>query len=261
MNHSDIKQLLDEKYLEYCRSEFFVHTDPIQIPKMFERKEDIEIAGFFAASFAWGQRKIIINKSRELIQRMDNSPYDFVMNASEREFCRLDGFKHRTLNDYDCKYFVKSLANIYRNKKGMEKIFTDSWNLHKDMLAVLKDWYDIFALLPHEARVTRHIANVRKGSAAKRINMFLRWMIRQDIGGVDFGIWKNIPSSALLIPLDIHSGNISRELGLLTRKQNDISAVLELTNKLREFDPIDPIKYDYSLFGLGAFKELSLYKK
>lgn len=254
MNAQDLKQLLDEKYLEYNKSEFFIATDPIQIPKDFEEKEDIEIAGFIAASLAWGQRPTIIKKCKELMQWMDFAPHDFVMNAEEADYDRFCHFKHRTFNAYDCVYFLKSLAHIYKHHGGLENVFTSAYLKHQDMFEVLREWHTVFTALPAEQRVLRHIANVDKGSAAKRVNMFLRWMVRQD-GEVDFGIWKNIPTSALLIPLDLHTGNVSRQLGLLTRNQNDRKAVEELTARLREFDPVDPIRYDFSLFGLGAFEK------
>lgn len=257
MNQQEIKQLLDEKYLEYCNSDFFIPTDPIQIPKMFEEKEDIEISGFMAASLAWGQRPTIISKCRELMQLMDFAPYDFIMNATVSDFDRFDHFKHRTFNGYDCRYFLHALARLYREGGGLETVFTTAWQEHGDMFDVLRSWYRAFTALPAEPRVLRHIACVDKGSAAKRINMFVRWMVRHDRGGIDFGLWKEIPASALLIPLDLHTGNVSRQLGLLTRKQNDARAVEELTIRLREFDPTDPIRYDFALFGLGAFHRKS----
>ncbi len=253
MTSKEIKELLDEKYIEYCRSDFFIETDPIQIPKLFENKEDIEISGFLAASLAWGQRPTIIKKCKELMQYMDYMPYNFIMHATDTEFKRFEHFKHRTFNGYDCIYFMRSLANIYRQHGGLETIFTKSWQQHQDMFKVLSDWYHHFTSLPAEPRVLRHIANVDKGSACKRINMFVRWMVRNDHKGIDFGLWKNIPTSALLIPLDLHTGNVSRQLGLLTRKQNDALAVKELTEQLRNFDSIDPIRYDFALFGLEAF--------
>ena len=254
MTSLEIKQLLDEKYQEYCHSDFFIHTDPIQIPKLFEEKEDIEIAGFLAASLAWGQRPTIIKKCKELMQLLDYAPYDFVLHARESDFTRFEHFKHRTFNGYDCSYFLRSLAHIYRHEGGLENVFTTAWQIHGDMFEVLRHWYRIFTTLPAEPRVLRHIACVDKGSAAKRVNMFIRWMVRHDHSGIDFGLWKGIPASALLIPLDLHTGHVSRELGLLTRKQNDAKAVEELTRRLREFDPVDPIRYDFALFGLGVFK-------
>ena len=255
MNSLEIKQLLDEKYLEYCNSDFFIQTDPIQIPKLFEEKEDIEIAGFLAASLAWGQRPTIIGKCKELMAYMDFSPYDFIMHATEKDFERFQHFKHRTFNGYDCIYFLHALAHIYRNMGGLETIFTDAWLRHGDMFDVLGCWYRAFTVLPAQPRVLRHIACIDKGSACKRINMYLRWMVRKDQGGIDFGLWKKIPAAGLLIPLDLHTGNVSRQLGLLTRKQNDARAVRELTGRLREFDPDDPIRYDFALFGLGAFRQ------
>ncbi|MCC8174440.1 MAG: TIGR02757 family protein, partial [Odoribacter sp.] len=203
---------------------------------------------------AWGQRPVIIKKCQELMRLMDYSPYEFILNAKEKDLERFENFCHRTFNSYDCCYFLKSLQHIYINQGGLEKVFTTAYLKHLDMVETLKELYNTFTFLPYEKPVLRHIANVNKNSAAKRVNMFLRWMIREDARGIDFGLWKNIPSSALLIPLDVHSGNVSRALGLLTRKQNDIKAVLELTEELRKFDANDPIKYDYALFGIGAFK-------
>lgn len=171
MFSKDLKQLLDEKYLEYNKSEFFIETDPIQIPKCFEEKEDIEIAGFLAASLAWGQRPTIIKKCKELMQLMDYAPHDFVMQAEDQDYERFCNFKHRTFNSYDCVYFLRSLANIYRHHGGLETVFTRAYQKHQDMFEVLKEWYSVFTSLPAEARVLRHIANVEKGSAAKRVNI------------------------------------------------------------------------------------------
>ena len=252
MNKQELKELLDEKYKEYSRSDFFIETDPIQIPKLFEEKEDIEISGFLAASLAWGQRPTIIKKCKELMRLMDYAPHDFLMNAQEKDYQRFHDFKHRTFNAYDCTYFLRSLANIYRNHGGLEHVFTQAYLQHEDMFKATEEWHRVFTELSPEPRVLRHIANVEKGSAAKRVNMYLRWMVRRE-GDVDFGLWTSIPPSALLIPLDVHTGNTSRQLGLLTRKQNDRKAVAELTARLREFNAEDPIRYDFALFGLGAF--------
>lgn len=253
MKENEIKQLLDEKYLEYCRSEVFIDTDPIQIPKLFEEKEDIEIAGYLSASLAWGQRSVIIRKCKELIRLMDFAPYDFIMNAEKSDFDRFQRFQYRTFNGEDCIYFLHALADIYRHQGGMEQIFTQSWKEYGNMAQALGQWHSAFTRHPAASRTLRHIADINKGSACKRINMFLRWMVRKDHSGIDFGLWKNIPPSALLIPLDIHTGRVSRELGLLHRKANDAKAVEELTDNLRKFDPIDPVRYDFALFGLGAF--------
>lgn len=188
------------------------------------------------------------------MQLMEFAPSDFLLHADDMDFDRFRHFKHRTFNGYDCVYFLQSLARIYREEGGLETVFTKGWQENGDMFDVLRHWYRIFTILPAEKRVLRHIACVDKGSAAKRINMFLRWMVRRDVSGIDFGLWKGIPASGLLIPLDLHTGNVSRQLGLLTRKQNDARSVAELTARLREFDPDDPIRYDFALFGLGAFK-------
>lgn len=260
MNDSEIKQLLDEKYLEYCNSDFFIGTDPIQIPKQFEEKKDIEISAFLAASLAWGQRPTIIKKCRELMQLMDFAPYDFILNATEKEISRFASFKHRTFNGYDCCYFLRSLAHIYKHLGGLESVFTSAWENQQEMSGVLKEWYSVFTILPAEPRVFRHIACIEKGSACKRVNMFLRWMVRSDHSGIDFGLWKNIPAAALLIPLDLHTGQVSRQLGLLTRRQNDAKAVEELTARLRKFDPDDPVRYDFALFGLGAFRKMNIHE-
>lgn len=252
MDFNRIYELLEEKYAEYSRSEYFIETDPIQIPKIFDKKEDIEISGFLTASIAWGQRRSIIKNARKLMQAMDYAPYEFICNASEKEMNSIS-FTHRTFNSYDCAYFIRSIANIYRNHGGLENLFTSAYRESGDMFSAIVRWRQVFTELPAEKRVMRHIPDMTKGSAAKRINMFLRWMVRKDNGNVDFGLWKGIPPSVLLIPLDIHTGNVSRELGLLSRKQNDAKAVYELTGKLRIFDKEDPIKYDFALFGLGAF--------
>lgn len=251
----EIKALLDQKYEEYCRSDFFIDTDPIQIPRQFERKEDIEISAFLAASLAWGQRSVIIKKCSELMKYMDYAPYDYIMNATENDMRIFKHFKHRTFNAYDCVYFINALIRIYREMNGLETIFTTGYQPNHSIEDALKYWYRIFSSFPHDGHVIRHIANIDKGSAAKRINMFLRWMVRHDQRGIDFGLWRSISPRDLLIPLDLHSGNISRELGLLTIKQNNFRAVCELTNKLRQYDHEDPIKYDFALFGLGAFKK------
>ena len=251
MNKTEIKELLDEKFNEFNQEEF-IKTDPIQIPKLFADKNNIEIAGFLAATIAWGNRKMIIKNSFRLMELMENNPYDFIVNHQEKDLKRFDGFVHRTFNDVDCKFFIKSLQNIYLNHNGLESIFVNSLNKHKNIKETLIEFRKVFFEIDYPERTGTHLANVEKNSAAKRLNMFLRWMIRKDKHGVDFGIW-DIPTSALMMPLDVHSGNVSRKLGLLTRKQNDWKAVDELTNKLKQFDNQDPVKYDFALFGMGVF--------
>lgn len=254
MNDNEIKDFLEEKYLKY-NTEEFIGTDPIQIPKQFSDKENIEISGFMAATIAWGQRKTIINNSNKLIKLMDGNPLDFLLNANEKDFRLFNDFKHRTFNGEDCIFFLRSLQNIYKNHDGLEKVVTESYKKHRNIKDTLIDLRKVFFSIEHPVRSNRHFSNVEKKSAAKRLNMFFRWMVRNDNRGVDFGLWQDINPSDLYIPLDVHSGNVSRKLGLLKRKQNDWKAVEELTQKLREFDITDPVKYDFALFGLGAFEK------
>ena len=251
MNRVELQELLDEKFNEFNRQEF-IETDPIQIPKLFAEKNNIEISGFLAATIAWGNRKMIIRNSHRLIELMDNNPHDFIINHKDKDLNIFDSFVHRTFNGEDCKFFIKSLKNIYLNHNGLENIFVNSFKKHNNIKETLADFRKIFFELEHLHRTEKHLANVEKGSAAKRVNMFLRWMVRKDKHGVDFGIW-NIPTSELMMPLDVHSGNVSRKLGLLNRKQNDWKAVVELTENLKQFDSEDPVKYDFALFGMGVF--------
>ncbi len=200
---------------------------------------------------------MILRNAKMMMELLDDSPYDFIMNSSERDFESVGKFVHRTFNSADLVYFLKSLHHIYSKKGGMEKIFTDC-QTPDSLQPAIHEFHLIFFELPHEKRTERHVSDPFKGSAAKKLNMYLRWMIRKDNKGVDFGIWKNIPQSILSCPLDVHSGNVARSLGLLSRKQNDAKAVRELDAALRQFDPYDPIKYDFALFGLGVSKELEL---
>lgn len=252
MTDKEIKEFLDEKYLLFNREEF-ISTDPIQIPKRYSRKEDIEIMGFMAATIAWGQRKTIINNADKLARLTDDAPYDFVINAENDDFNRFSDFKHRTFNGNDCIFFFKSLQNIYRNYGGIESVVNKGYKANNSIKDALIEFRRVFFSIEHPDKSNRHFSNVEKKSAAKRLNMFFRWMVRKD--SVDFGIWKDINPADLYIPLDVHSGNVGRKLGLLYRKQNDWQAVVELTDKLKEFDCNDPIKYDFSLFGLGAFEK------
>jgi uncharacterized protein (TIGR02757 family) len=252
-DYNQLKVILDKKVKEYNNFEF-IHTDPIQIPHKFIKKEDIEIAGFLTATIAWGQRKSIIKNACRLMAMMDNSPYEFITTATEQELNMLNGFVHRTFNDIDSKFFINSLRNIYLHHGGLENVFTVGFNQNETIINALAHFRATFLSTPHLHRSEKHLSDVTRNSSAKRLNMFLRWMVRQDECGVDFGIWKDIPTSALFLPLDVHTGNVGRELGLLTRTQNDLKAVIEITEKLREFDPNDPVKYDYALFGIGAFE-------
>ena len=250
----NIKSFLDEKIQLFNRAEF-IETDPIQVPALFTSKENIEIAGFLAATIAWGQRPTIIRNALKLIALMQNNPFEFLQNSSEDDWDMFQNFKHRTFNGSDCIYFMKSLKNIYQNHGGLEQVFTDGFRSGNSVFSALVYFRKVFFELEHERRTEKHVSDVEKGAAAKRLNMYLRWMVRNDQANVDFGIWKQIPTSALMLPLDVHTGNVARKLGLLTRTQNDWRAVEEITAKLREFDPEDPIKYDFALFGLGVFEK------
>ena len=252
MEFNDIKTFLDEK-VELYNNQDFIETDPVQIPHNYTLKEDQEIAGFLAATIAWGNRKMIINNAKKMMELMGNSPYDFVMNHSDQDLEALSNFVHRTFNGDDFKCFISNLKHIYTNHNGLEPVFS---NHIKDLSTApaISNFKKIFFEAHNLTRTHKHISDPEKGSAAKRINMYLRWMVRKDPKGVDLGIWKSIPTAALSCPLDVHSGNVGRKLGLLTRKQNDGKALLELDTNLRLMDPNDPVKYDFALFGLGVFE-------
>ena len=253
MNSLELKDFLDEKTAKYNHPNF-IETDPIQVPHQFSQKENIEISAFLTATIAWGNRRSIINNALKLMQSMDDQPYDFIMNASSLEKKRLQNFVHRTFNGSDCLFFMESLKNIYNNHGGLQNVFEEKFQIENTLKFTLIHFYKLF-FEPGGERTRKHISNVAKGATGKRLNMFLRWMIRRDNAGVDFGIWKGIPASALMLPLDVHTGNVARKLGLLQRKQNDWKAVEEVTTNLCLFDSSDPIKYDFALFGLGAFEK------
>lgn len=250
----DIKDFLDEKCLRYNRPEF-IESDPISIPHSFTREEDIELSAFLTAIIAWGQRRTIICNARKLMGLMGNSPHEFIMKAGRPDIESLTGFKHRTFNCHDLHYFLFSLQNIIRNHGGLKNVFQSLYLKNSSIYTTICEFRRLFFSLPHPARTRKHVSNPETGSSAKRINMFLRWMVRNDANGVDFGIWKKIDKKDLQMPLDIHTGNVSRKLGLLARKQNDWKAVAELTGILRTFDPDDPVRYDFALFGLGVFEK------
>lgn len=252
MNSSELKSFLDEKVLQYNTLDF-IESDPVQIPHLFSQKEDIEIAGFLSATIAWGNRKMIIKNSHKMMDLMGNSPYDFVMSHTENDLERLESFVHRTFNGQDFACFIRSLQHVYKNHNGLEAVFAQHQESNS-MQKSISEFKKVFFEIPHQNRTLKHISDPMNGSAAKRINMMLRWFCRQDNKGVDLGIWKSISPSLLSCPLDVHSGNVARKLGLLARKQNDGKAVTELDSKLRELDPIDPVKYDFALFGLGVFE-------
>ena len=248
---TNLKEFLDEKYNQYNTPQF-IETDPIQIPHRFTKKEDIEISALLTATIAWGNRKMIIRNADRIVRLLDNEPYDFVVNASDNEIESLSNFVHRTFNIADLQFFIKSLRNIYTKHDGLEAIFS---KYPTDIPKTLVNFREIFFEIPFPERTSRHVSNVAKNSAAKRLNMFLMWMVRKDNRGVHFGIWKKIKPSVLFLPLDVHTGNVGRKLALLTRKQNDWKAVAEITKNLRKFDVVDPVKYDFALFGLGIFEK------
>ena len=251
MNKTELKDFLDEKVIQYNTFDF-IDSDPIQIPHQYNLKEDIEIAGFLSATIAWGNRKMIIKNANRLMEFMGNSPYDFVMSHSEINLNPLENFVHRTFNSIDAKTFIKGLQHIYKNHEGLEAVF--SKNQEKDsMQKSIHEFKKVFFEIDHSLRTQKHISDPLNNSAAKRINMYLRWMVRND-NKVDFGIWNSIPTSKLSCPLDVHSGNVARKLGLLKRKQNDGKALNELDLELRKLDKNDPVKYDFALFGLGVFE-------
>lgn len=246
----ELKEFLDEKVELYNRPAF-IDLDPISIPHRYTGKGDIEIAGFLAATIAWGNRKMILKSSARMMEILEDSPYEFIVNSSDCELDQAVRFVHRTFNSVDLAYFLQTLRHIYRNRGGLETIFK-TYKTSDSLQPAIHELHKIFFELPHERRTERHVSDPFKGSAAKKINMYLRWMIRKDNKGVDFGIWDSISPSILSCPLDVHSGNIARKLGILKRKQNDAKEVAELDGILRSFDPEDPVKYDFALFGLGV---------
>jgi len=251
LSHQELLDFLEAKYEQYNCPEF-IETDPISIPHRFHRKEDIEIAAFLTATISWGNRPSILKDADRLLGMMEHAPLEFIINSSQAEIEQFNSFYHRTFNGTDCIFFLKSLKNIYQNRHGLESLFLpDELNGIKGSIERFRS---IFLETNHTLRSEKHIVNPEKGASAKRILMFLRWMIRDDHRGVDFGLWKKISPSILFCPLDVHSGNVARKLGLLKRKQNDWKAVEELTGNLKQFDAKDPVKYDFALFGLGAFE-------
>jgi uncharacterized protein (TIGR02757 family) len=275
----NLKLFLDSKVIQYNRPEF-IPDDPVSIPHLFSKKQDIEIMGLWAAVLAWGQRVTIINKCRELIALMDDAPYDFIINHQETDLKKLLQFKHRTFNDIDTLYFISFFRHHYSNHESLESAFipgktpqtpfvilSDSEGSSKSATTAnakviepiekyLNHFRDYFFSLPdYPNRTKKHISSPSQKSTCKRLNMFLRWMVRKDDNGVDFGIWNKIKPSELIVPCDLHVDRVARKLNLITRKQTDWQTAVELTERLREFDPADPVKYDFALFGLGIFEK------
>ena len=249
----DILALLNKKVEEYNNPKF-IDTDPISIPHLFKNQKDIEISAYLTSIISWGRRPAILKSANKLMDIMGFEPHNFIMNAGKKEIDQLDTFVYRTFNSDDCLFVLEAMKNLYSKYDTMEDLANKSFAQQNDIRDVIIGIRKELLTTEHLKRSEKHLANPETGSAAKRTNMFLRWMIRNDNSGVDFGLWKDIPASALMMPLDVHSGNTARALGLLERKQNDWKAVTELTLKLRDFDINDPVKYDYALFGIGVFE-------
>jgi uncharacterized protein (TIGR02757 family) len=255
-NDEELKSFLDQKVEEFNRPEF-IENDPICIPHNFTKKQDIEIAGFFAAILAWGQRKTIINKCIELIQMMDDAPHEFITSHEDSDLKRFLNFKHRTFNATDTLYFIERLKQHYQQHDSLETAFLigNDQNVFS-MKSSLNNFRNYFFDSPSfPSRTKKHVSTPANKSACKRLNMYLRWMVRQDNQGVDFGVWNSIPTSSLICPCDVHVDRIARKLGLINRKQTDWQTAEELTENLSQFDPNDPVKYDFALFGLGVIEK------
>ncbi len=252
MNKNELKEFLDEKAYQYNVSEF-IKSDPIQIPHRFQKIEDIEIASFLVSVMAWGKRSIIINKGNELMNLLEESPHDFVMNHSKKDLLTLNKFKHRTFVSDDFIFFIQSLRNIYTNHNGLEPLFYIKPE-EENAFYALQRFRKIFFEIPFKQRSSKHIGDTEKNSAAKRLNMFLRWMVRND-KKVDLGIWSSISPSKLSCPLDVHSGRIGRLLSLITIKQDNWKTVEELDTNLRSMNSKDPVLYDFALFGVGLYEK------
>jgi len=252
---NELKSLLDSKVEKY-NVQGFIELDPVGLPHRFSKKQDIEITAFWTSILAWGQRVTIINKSNQLFDLMDGAPHDFIVNHEESDRKRFVEFKHRTFNYTDTLYFLEFLQNHYKKFDSLEDAFLQNGifiNVENSLIQ-FRDYFFDHPYAPQ--RTTKHIASPARKSTCKRLNMFLRWMVRKDAKGVDFGIWDRIPSSALMMPLDVHVERVARHLGILKRKQRDWQTVEELTDNLRKFDPNDPVKYDFALFGMGVDSEI-----
>lgn len=248
-----ILNLLNEKYEQFNQPNF-IANDPVSIPHQFTLKQDIEIMGFIAATLAWGQRKTIINKCNELVQLMDGAPYDFIKNHQDTDLKRFLSFKHRTFNNTDTLYFIEFFKDFYAKHKSLEEAFTKGLTTESvNTKTALENFQQIFfSLEDYPVRTRKHIATPARNSSCKRINMFLRWMVRKDDKGVDFGIWQNISPAQLVCPCDVHVERVGRKLGLISRPKTDWQMAVELTQNLKQLDPTDPVKYDFALFGLGV---------
>jgi len=252
MTKHELKAFLDEKAEQYNSPEF-IKEDPISIPHHFEDKKDVEISGFLIATIAWGNRKSILNSGAKLLNIMGNTPYDFVLNHQPEDLKPYKGFVHRTFNEEDLKYFFHALQQVYSTYDDLEACFRVK-GAEDNLQLAIHYFKSEFMSFGAPKRTCKHVSDPEKNSAAKRLNMMLRWFVRQDKKGVDLGIWKSLSPSLLSCPLDVHSGRVARKLGLLSRKQNDAKAVKELDKNLRLLDANDPVKYDFALFGLGVYE-------
>lgn len=250
-----IKNLLEEKAVRY-NTPGFIDDDPVQVPHRFSRRENIEISGLLTALLAWGRRDMITRSSLDLIRRMDNDPADFILHMEESDRRAFQGFCYRTFNPEDAFFLSRALQHVTLEYGGLREVFREGYRIGGSIRSAIEHFRQRMLEIPHRKRSEKHLASPGAGSAAKRLNLFLRWMVRKDAVGVDFGIWDFVPPADLCIPLDIHTGNVARKLGLLRRKQNDWKAVEELTGVLRQLDPVDPVKYDYALFGLGYYENI-----
>ncbi len=250
VNDTQLSDLLEELHLRFNRVDF-IEDDPISIPHSFSTREDREISGFLSATIAWGNRKAIVKSARRMMEYLDNAPYDFVMGATELDLERLQSYVHRTFNAFDLRDFILASRSICERYGSFGELFENRYEQSGSMADTFAHFRSEFFATPHQQRCEKHLSSIERGAACKRLCMYVRWMVRRDDRGVDFGLWHRIPMSALYIPLDVHSGNVARALGLLSRKQSDWRAVEELTARLREFDVDDPVKYDFALFGAG----------
>ncbi|HLP50641.1 MAG TPA: TIGR02757 family protein [Chitinophagales bacterium] len=260
MKREQVYELLERKHKEY-NSANFIANDPISVPHRFTKLQDIEIIGFWVAMLAWGNRKGIINSGNKLVELMEGAPHDFVMNHKETDLKRFLDFKHRTFNATDALYFIEFFKQHYSKHNSLEEAFVTRLSRkpgnQAKRLEAFHDYFFSFDDAPHRTR--KHIATPLRGSTCKRMNMFLRWMVRKDKHGVDFGLWKKIKPSQLYIPLDVHVDRTARKLGLIRRKQTDWETVVELTENLKQFDPKDPVKYDFSLFGISVLDKMEIH--
>jgi uncharacterized protein (TIGR02757 family) len=254
LTEEELRDFLEAKYESFNVSAF-IDDDPVSIPHRYTSKSDIEISAFLTATISWGNRKSIIKSASRMMELMGDAPHDFVMNHTARDLKSLKGFVHRTFNAEDLADFIRALKSLYEEHASMEYFFAENIASHSKTSTAISTFKQRFFSVPHAAHSEKHVSDPMSGSSAKRLNMFLRWMVRKDKNTVDLGLWKSVSTAHLSIPLDVHSGNVARQLGMLTRKQNDLRAVEELDAVLRRLDPTDPVKYDYALFGLGAIEK------